>query len=93
LPKTKLGIDVKDNFKPTYVVIPKQRAALKELEKSIEGKEKVFLATDPDREGEAIAWHIAQKLNIKDLNSRVSFNEITEKAVLKSRKYSSEKLI
>ena len=84
LPKTKLGIDVKDNFKPTYVVVPKQRAALKELEKSIEGKEKVFLATDPDREGEAIAWHIAQKLNIKDLNSRVSFNEITEKAVLKA---------
>jgi len=42
LPKTKLGIDVKDNFKPTYVVVPKQRAALKELEKSIEGKEKYF---------------------------------------------------
>ncbi|MEA2020958.1 MAG: type I DNA topoisomerase [Candidatus Caldatribacteriota bacterium] len=84
LPKTKLGIDVKDNFKPKYVVVPKQRITLKELEKSIKGKEKVFLATDPDREGEAIAWHIAQKLNIKDLNSRVSFNEITEKAVLKA---------
>jgi len=84
LPKTKLGIDVKDNFKPKYVVVPKQRVTLKELEKSIKGKEKVFLATDPDREGEAIAWHIAQKLNIKDLNNRVSFNEITEKAVLKA---------
>src|SRR5665648_10242 len=86
LPKTKLGIDIENNFKPEYVVIPKQRKALKELQESIKGKEKVFLATDPDREGEAIAWHIAQKLNIKDAKSRVSFNEITEKAVSQSIK-------
>ena len=86
LPKTKLGIDVENNFKPEYVVIPKQRRVLKELEKSIKGKEKVFLATDPDREGEAIAWHIAQRLNVKDAKSRVSFNEITEKAVSQSFK-------
>ncbi|GAH35665.1 unnamed protein product, partial [marine sediment metagenome] len=50
-------------------------------EKYSKDKEKIFLATDPDREGEAIAWHIAQKLKIKDDNSRVSFNEITERAV------------
>jgi DNA topoisomerase-1 len=81
LPKTKLGIDIENNFKPEYVVIPKQRSALKKLQESVKGKEKVFLATDPDREGEAIAWHIAQRLNIKDAKSRVSFNEITEKAV------------
>jgi len=56
------------------------------LQKSVKGKEKVFLATDPDREGEAIAWHIAQKLNIKDEKNRVSFNEITEKAVSQSIK-------
>jgi len=86
LPKTKLGIDIENDFKPEYVVIPKQRSALKELEKSVKGKEKVFLATDPDREGEAIAWHIAQKLNIEDAKSRVSFNEITEKAVSQSIK-------
>jgi DNA topoisomerase-1 len=81
LPKTKLGIDVKNNFRPEYVVIPRQRRVLKELEKSIKGKEKVFLATDPDREGEAIAWHIAQKLKVNEGKNRVSFNEITEKAV------------
>jgi len=84
LPKTKLGINVDNDFEPKYVVLPKQRATLRELEKYMKGKEKVFLATDPDREGEAIAWHIAQKLGIKDLKSRVSFNEITEKAVLKA---------
>ena len=86
LPKTKLGIDVENNFKPEYVVIPKQRRVLKELEKSTKGKERVFLATDPEREGEAIAWHIAQRLNVKDAKSRVSFNEITEKAVSQSFK-------
>ena len=86
LPKTKLGIDIENNFLPEYVVIPKQRKILKELEESIKGKEKVFLATDPDREGEAIAWHIAQKLNVKDVKNRVSFNEITEKAVSQSFK-------
>ena len=86
LPKTKLGIDVENNFQPEYVVIPKQRRVLKELEESSKGKEKVFLATDPDREGEAIAWHIAQKLNVKDGKHRVSFNEITEKAVSQSFK-------
>jgi len=81
LPKTKLGIDVENNFKTEYVVIPKQRRVLRELEKSTKSKEKIFLATDPDREGEAIAWHIAQRLNVKDAKSRVTFNEITEKAV------------
>jgi len=81
LPKTKLGIDVENNFKPEYVVIPKQRRVLKELEESTKDKAKVFLATDPDREGEAIAWHIAQRLNVKDKKNRVTFNEITERAV------------
>ena len=81
LPKTKLGIDVENNFRPEYVVIPKQRRALKELEKNTKGKERVFLATDPDREGEAIAWHIAQKLKVNEGKNRVIFNEITERAV------------
>jgi len=81
LPKTKLGIDIENNFQPEYVVIPKQRRVLKELEDSTKGKEKVFLATDPDREGEAIAWHIAQKLKVEDGKNRVVFNEITERAV------------
>lgn len=81
LPKTKLGIAIENNFQPEYVVIPKQRRVLKELEESAKGKEKVFLATDPDREGEAIAWHIAQKLKVIEGKNRVIFNEITERAV------------
>jgi DNA topoisomerase-1 len=81
LPKTKLGIDIESDFKPEYVVIPKQRKVLKELEGSTKGKEKIFLATDPDREGEAIAWHIAQRLKVNEGKSRVVFNEITERAV------------
>jgi DNA topoisomerase-1 len=81
LPKTKLGIDIENNFQPEYVVIPRQRRVLKELEESTKSKEKVFLATDPDREGEAIAWHIAQKLKVEKGKNRISFNEITEKAV------------
>jgi DNA topoisomerase-1 len=86
LPKTKLGINIKDNFKPDYIVIPKQRSTVKELEKYSKNKEKIFLATDPDREGEAIAWHIAQKLKIKEDKNRVTFNEITKYAVSKAFK-------
>ena len=86
LPKTKLGIDIENSFQPEYVVIPKQRNILNELEKHSKNKEKIFLATDPDREGEAIAWHIAQKLKIKNNDNRVSFNEITEKAVTQAFK-------
>jgi len=81
LPKTKLGIDIGNDFQPEYVTIPRQRSIVKELEKYSKDKDKIFLATDPDREGEAIAWHIAQKLKIKNDNNRVSFNEITERAV------------
>ena len=81
LPKTKLGIIIENNFQPEYVVIPKQRRVLKELEESAKGKEKIFLATDPDREGEAIAWHIAQKLKVIEGKNRVIFNEITERVV------------
>lgn len=81
LPKTKLGIDIENDFQPEYVTIPRQRSIVKELEKYSRDKDKIFLATDPDREGEAIAWHIAQKLKIKNDNNRVSFNEITERAV------------
>ena len=81
LPKTKLGIDIENDFQPEYVTIPRQRSIVKELEKYSKDKDKIFLATDPDREGEAIAWHIAQKLKIKNDNNRVIFNEITERAV------------
>ena len=81
LPKTALGIDLKNNFQPKYVIIPKQRRTIQELERVSQKKEKIFLATDPDREGEAIAWHVAQILKMGEDKNRVSFNEITERAV------------
>jgi DNA topoisomerase I len=81
LPKSKLGVDVKRDFQPEYVVIPGKKKVLDELRKAAKGKEKVFLAPDPDREGEAIAWHIAKYLGNKRNLFRVRFNEITKKAV------------
>ena len=81
LPKTSLGINLENGFEPKYVIIPKQRKVVKELAEVSKGKEQVFLATDPDREGEAIAWHIVQQLKLREEKNRISFNEITEKAV------------
>lgn len=81
LPEKELGVDVERDFKPKYIIIPGKEKIVKELKKSAEGKKAVFLATDPDREGEAIAWHIAEELNKKIPIYRVTFNEITEKAV------------
>jgi len=80
LPKSKLGIDVKHDFRPEYHVIPSKEKALGDLKKAAVGAERVFLATDPDREGEAIAWHIREQLHHPDA-VRVLFNEITKKAI------------
>ncbi|MFB3146158.1 MAG: toprim domain-containing protein, partial [Nitrospirales bacterium] len=63
LPKSKLGIDVENNFKPHYVVIRGKSKTLAEIKAQAKKADKVFLAPDPDREGEAIAWHIAEELN------------------------------
>ncbi len=87
LPEDELGVDVENNFKPKYIIIPGKEKIVKELKRISRDKEKIYLATDPDREGEAIAWHIAEE--IKDGKPtvtsppllRVTFNEITEKAV------------
>jgi len=81
LPKSRLGIDTGNHFKPTWIVIPGKRQIIKKLKKLAIGKEKVFLATDPDREGEAISWHIAKELNIELEECRVVFNEITKNVV------------
>jgi DNA topoisomerase-1 len=87
LPKKELGVDVENNFKPHYVVIPGKEKIIKELKKASKEADKVFLAPDPDREGEAIAWHIAYEISDKKsraLNEkiyRIIFNEITERAV------------
>ncbi|MEE8234853.1 MAG: type I DNA topoisomerase [Nitrospirales bacterium] len=82
LPKSKLGIDVDRDFQPQYVVIRGKSKFLSEIKDQAKKAEKVYLAPDPDREGEAIAWHIAQELNGKSPRVyRVLFNEITERAI------------
>ena len=82
LPKSKLGIDIDNNFEPQYINIRGKGELINELRKEAKAADRVFLAADPDREGEAISWHLANLLNI-DINSpcRVAFNEITETAV------------
>ena len=82
LPSNTMGVDIKNNFKPRYVTMKGKHKVIKDLKKRAEDKDKIYLATDPDREGEAIAWHLAKVLKIDpDSNCRVSFNEITENVV------------
>lgn len=82
LPKSKLGIDIENDFDPQYISIRGKGEIIKELKKEAKSASKVYLATDPDREGEAISWHLAFLLGI-DHNTpcRIVFNEITEKAI------------
>jgi len=82
LPKSQLGVDPKKNFKPKYVVSPTKKKVLDELKKAAEKADALYVATDPDREGEAIGWHLAQELPVdKKKVYRITFNEITERAV------------
>ena len=85
LPKSKLGVDVEHGFEPDYQPIKGKEDVISDLKKAAKGSEKVFLATDPDREGEAISWHLKELLNIPDDKTyRVTFNEITKKVVSES---------
>jgi len=85
LPKSKLGVNVEKNFEPEYINIRGKGDLIKSLKKEAKAAKKVYLATDPDREGEAIAWHLAHILELEDTKqSRVTFNEITQKAVQKA---------
>ena len=87
LPKSKLGINIENNFEPEYINIRGKGDLIKSLKKDAKSAKKVYLATDPDREGEAIAWHLAHILDIpEDSKSRVTFNEITKTAVQKAIK-------
>ena len=87
LPKSKLGVDVEHNFEPEYINIRGKGDLIKELKKDAKSAKKVYLATDPDREGEAIAWHLSNILDVdKDKITRVTFNEITKTAVQKAIK-------
>ncbi|MFH1281921.1 MAG: type I DNA topoisomerase [Candidatus Omnitrophota bacterium] len=81
LPAKKLGVDVEDKFKPVYVVIPGRKKILAQLKKEAKGKENIYIATDPDREGEAIGWQIKEKLFKGKNVLRVSFHQITPQAV------------
>jgi DNA topoisomerase-1 len=84
LPKSKLGVDVDEDFEPTYEVIASRKKVLKELKDEAKKATTIFMATDPDREGEAIGWHLAEELgptNKKKIR-RLMFNEITKKGVL-----------
>ena len=78
-----LGVDIEDNFLPTYEIIKGKKKMVSDLKKEIKESDKVYLATDPDREGEAISWHLKDELRIKDDKyDRIVFNEITKNAVL-----------
>lgn len=82
LPKSRMGVDIENGFKPEYISIRGKAALIKSLKKEAKNSKKVYLATDPDREGEAISWHLSKILGIEeDANVRVTFNEITKTAV------------
>jgi DNA topoisomerase I len=85
LPKTRFGIDIENNWTPTYRVLKDRKDLIATLKKQAQGANTVYLAPDPDREGEAIAWHLKESLGLKDEKiRRVTFNEITKTAVQKA---------
>ncbi len=91
LPKSKLGVDVEDGFAPVYDVIPARKKVIKTLRDAAKNVEHIYIATDPDREGEAIGWHLANELGTKKRKvSRLMFNEITRTAVVAALEQSGE---
>ena len=85
LPKSKIGVDIDQDFTPNYQPIQGKEDTIKALKSAADASKKVFLATDPDREGEAISWHLKELLELPDSKtSRVTFNEITKKVVTES---------
>ena len=91
MPKSQLGIDVEHDFEPKYITIRGKGELLAGLRKAAKKADKVFLATDPDREGEAISWHLSKALNLEDKKMRrITFNEITKTAVKESLKHARE---
>jgi DNA topoisomerase-1 len=82
LPKKGLGVDLKKSFEPTYEIIPGKEKVIRELKAAAKSVESIYIATDPDREGEAIGWHLSEELGSKKRKIyRVMFNEITQKAI------------
>ena len=83
LPKSRLGVDVENDFQPQYAAIPERREIIKKLKAAVKSASTIYLASDPDREGEAIEWHLQEMLHIAGAR-RIRFNEITESAVRES---------
>ncbi len=91
LPKSQLGIDVENDFEPKYITIRGKGELLAKLRREVKKADKIYLATDPDREGEAISWHLANALKLEGKNTRrITFNEITKTAVKQSIKQARE---
>ena len=91
LPKSQLGIDIENDFEPKYITIRGKGELLAKLRKEVKKADKVYLATDPDREGEAISWHLSNALKLDGKNARrITFNEITKNAVKQSIKQARE---
>lgn len=90
LPKSTMGIDVENNFEPKYITIRGKGELLAKLKKDVKKADKIYLATDPDREGEAISWHLSKALKLEDSEKkvyRISFNEITKNAIKEAIKH------
>ena len=94
LPKSSLGIDVEHDYEPKYITIRGKGDVLAGLRKEVKKADKIYLATDPDREGEAISWHLVHALKLKEMTDkkvyRITFNEITKSAVKESLKNARE---
>ena len=91
LPKSQLGIDIENDYEPKYITIRGKGELLASLRKEAKKADKVYLATDPDREGEAISWHLATALKLDEKKMRrITFNEITKSAVKESIKHARD---
>ena len=83
LPKDDTGVDIENGFKPTYQVSPDKKEIIAQLKKLVKASDTIYLASDDDREGEAISWHLKEVLNLDDSRTkRIVFREITKKAIL-----------
>ncbi len=81
LPEKRLGVNVNGNFEPNYEISPAKKTVIKRLEEKVAKADRVYLATDPDREGEAISWHLMEVLKLQNKAQRIEFNEVSEKAI------------
>ena len=92
LPEKRLGVNIAKNYEPNYVITADKKPVIKRLKEKVEKADKIYLATDPDREGEAISWHLQEVLGLKDKAQRIEFNEISEKAVKEASNYDADEI-